>query len=68
MFKVIAYYKNEELINAKLVITDVTEKVVKEVNKVEPTTTLQAPLTASVYVVHLFLEDGRKTSVKMLVD
>ncbi len=68
MFDVVANYTSTELIGAELIITDLTGKKFFETKNVRPTTKLQAPLTASVYVIHLFLSDGRKASTNMLVN
>ena len=68
MFNIVADYSVEELKGASLVVMDLTGKIYKEIINVESTTKLKAPLTASVYIVHLFLKDGRKASTKMLVN
>ncbi|WP_291065131.1 MULTISPECIES: MBG domain-containing protein [unclassified Empedobacter] len=66
-FKLLADFSEKDLIGAKIIISDLTGKIYNEINKIERTTLIQAPLTANVYIVNLFLSDGRKASSKLLV-
>jgi len=67
MFDVVSNYTLTELIGAELIITDLTGRKFVEMKNVRPTTKLQAPLVANVYVINLFLSDGRRASANMLV-
>ncbi len=66
-FSLFADYELQDLVGAKIIVTDITGKQYNEINKVDVETKIQAPLTAGVYVVHLFLNNGKKSSTKLLV-
>jgi len=56
-----------EIQGARLVITDMTGKLFNQVNQVTPSITLQAPNTATVYLITLFLAHGKTETVKLIV-
>ncbi|MDM1551662.1 MBG domain-containing protein [Empedobacter falsenii] len=67
-FTIKADYPSEELKGAKIMITDITGKLNKEINQVSPEVVTQVPMVPGVYIIYLFLENGKRESVKLLVN
>ncbi|WP_313383400.1 MBG domain-containing protein, partial [Chishuiella sp.] len=67
-FTIKANYSSEELKGAKIMIIDITGKLYKEINQVSPEVVAQVPMAPNVYLVYLFLENGKRESVKLLVN
>ncbi|WP_414647089.1 T9SS type A sorting domain-containing protein [Empedobacter sp. UBA7248] len=67
-FTIKADYPSEELKGAKIMITDITGKLYKEINQVSPEVVTQVPMVPGVYIIYLFLENGKRESVKLLVN
>ncbi|MGV0995357.1 MBG domain-containing protein [Empedobacter falsenii] len=67
-FTIKADYPSEELKGAKIMITDITGKLNKEINQVSPEVVTQVPMVPGIYIIYLFLENGKRESVKLLVN
>jgi len=67
-FTIKADYPSEELKGAKIMITDITGKLYKEINQVSPEVVTQVPMVPGIYIIYLFLENGKRESVKLLVN
>ncbi len=67
-FTIKSDYSSEQLKGAKIMITDIAGKLYKEINQVSPELVVQVPMVPNVYFVYLFLENGKRESVKLLVN
>ncbi|MFV0167376.1 MBG domain-containing protein, partial [Empedobacter falsenii] len=67
-FTIKADYPSEELKGAKIMITDITGKLNKEINQVSPEVVTQVPMVPGIYIIYLLLENGKRESVKLLVN
>ena len=67
-FTLMANYTPTELNGAKLIISDLTGKLISQITNVKPENILQAPQGATVYIINLQFSNGEKVTTKLLVN